>query len=263
VKWLLPICSKQQFPATLIAEYPSGRILSGKNIDTSRPMAALTKLLVAYEAVNQDFNLAKSSVYSTTKQKATGRLLPLKNGATLKNIDLLHAMIVGSTNNTARMVAQNSGVSEAELINKIKTRLTNWGADSTTIADVTGLDPKNKSTPRNLLKIATKILEDSTIKTALGKATYSFKEASNKTTHSVTGLVVSAPANTKNYKILASKTGSTEEAGVVTMVLVESIKTKKQYTIITMGGKDLKNAEALKMANWVTSGNVQLTNKTK
>lgn len=251
---------KTTVPAYLIAEYPSGRIVSGKNIDTSRPMASITKLLVAYEAVNQDFNLNKSSVYSATKQKATGRLLNLKNGATLGNLNLLNAMIVGSTNNTARMIAQNSGVSETEFISKIKTRLTNWGADGTTITDVTGLDPKNKSTPRNLLKIATKVLENSTIKTALSKATFSFKEASGKTTHSVSGLVVTAPAGTKNYKVLASKTGSTDEAGVVTMALVESLKTKKQYTIITMGGQDLKNTEATKMANWITSGNVQLTN---
>lgn len=254
---------KTTVPAYLIAEYPSGRIVSGKNIDTSRPMASLTKLLVAYEAVNQDFNLNKSSVYSATKQKATGRLLNLKNGATLGNLNLLNAMIIGSTNNTARMVAQNSGVSETEFISKIKTRLNNWGADSTAITDVTGLDPKNKSTPRNLLKITTKVLENSTIKTALSKATFSFKEASGKTTHSVSGLVVAAPAGTKNYKVLASKTGATDEAGVVTMALVESLKTKKQYTIITMGGKDLKNAEATKMANWITGSDVKLTGSIK
>lgn len=251
---------KTTVPAYLIAEYPSGRIVSGKNIDTARPMASLTKLLVAYEAVSQDFSLTKSSVYSATKQKSTGRLLSIKNGATLGNLDLLNAMIVGSTNNTARMIAQNSGSTETEFINKIKTRLANWGADGTTITDVTGLDPKNKSTPRNLLKIATKVLENSTIKTALSKAAYSFKELITKTAHSVTGLAVSAPAGTKNYKIIASKTGSTNEAGVVTMILVESLKTKKQYTIITMGGQDLKNTEATKMANWITSGNVQLTN---
>ena len=251
---------KTTIPAYLIAEYPIGRIVSGKNIDTPRSMASLTKILVAYEALNQDFNLTKSSVYSSVKQKSSGRLLTLKNGATLGNLDLLNAMIIGSTNNTARMVAQNSGASETEFINKIKTRLNNWAADGTTITDVTGLDPKNKSTPRNLLKIATKALENSTIKTALSKAAYSFKELVSKTTHTVTGLSVTAPAGTKNYKVLASKTGSTDEAGVVTLLLVESVKNKKQYIIITMGGKDTKNADATKMASWITSGNVKITN---
>lgn len=251
---------KTSVPAYIIAEYPSGRIVSGKNIDTPRSMASLTKLLVAYEALNQDFNLNKSSVYSSAKQKSSGRLLSLKNGANLSNLDLLNAMIIGSTNNTARMVAQNSGVSETEFMSKIKTRLNNWGADGTTIADVTGLDAKNKSTPRNLLKIATKVLENKTIKSALGKAAYSFKELTTKAKINVNGLTVTAPAGTKNYKILASKTGSTDEAGVVTMMLVESLKNKKQYTIITMGGKDLKNQEATKMANWITSGDVKISN---
>jgi D-alanyl-D-alanine endopeptidase (penicillin-binding protein 7) len=255
---------KATAPAYLIAEYPSGRIVSGKNIDTARSMASLTKLLVAYEALNQDFNLTESSVYSSTKQKSTGRVLTLKNGATLSNLDLLNAMIIGSTNNTARMIAQNSSASEAEFISSIKTRLSNWGADGTTITDVTGLDSKNKSTPRNLLKIATKVLENTTIKTALAKTTYAFKELTSKAgaaKHTVSSLAVTAPAGTKNYKILASKTGSTDEAGVVTMMLIESLKDKKQYTIISMGGKDLKNQEVTKMAAWITSGNVKITSK--
>lgn len=254
---------KTSVPAYLIAEYPSGRIISGKNIDQARPIASATKLIVAYEALNQDFNLTQSSVYSSAKQKSTGRILNLKNGATLKNTDLLSAMLIGSTNNTARMIAQNSGLSETDFINKIKTRLNNWGADDTTIAEVTGLDPKNKSTPRNLLKITTKILENSTIKTALTKNTYSFKEIASKvgaTKHTISGLAVSTPAGTKNYKIIASKTGSTDQAGVVTIMLVESLKNKKQYTIIAMGGQDLKNAEANKMAKWITSGDVKITN---
>ena len=56
-----------QLPAYLIAEYPGGRIVSGKNIDTRRPIASLTKLLTALEAVNQNFAPAKTSVYSTDK----------------------------------------------------------------------------------------------------------------------------------------------------------------------------------------------------
>jgi len=250
-------------PAYLVAEYPSGRIISGKNIDTAKPAASLTKLLVAYEALNQEFNLTKSSLYTATKYKASGRNLSLKNGAVLKNADLLSAMLVGSTNNTARMIAQNSGLTEKEFIQKIKTRLENWGTDDTTIIDVTGLDPKNKSTPRNLLKISTKILENKTIRESLSKNSYSFKEVASKvgsTKHTISALNIPTPIS-KNYKIIASKTGSTEEAGVVTILLIESLKNKKQYIIISMGGKDLKNQEVSKIAKWIAEGNVKITAK--
>ncbi len=254
---------KTNLPAYLVAEYPSGRIISGKNIDVSRPMASLAKLLVAYEALNQDFDLSKSSVYSSTKQKASGRNLPLRNGAIINNSDLLNAMLVGSTNNTARLIAQNSGLVETDFIEKMKERLQDWGADGTTIIDVTGLDQKDKSTPRNLLKIITRALENSTIKTALAKTTYSFKELASKvgaSKHTVVASTVSAPAGVKNYTIISSKTGSTDQAGVVTIMVVQSTKSKKQYTIITMGGKG-NDQEASKMAKWISTGDVKLTNK--
>jgi D-alanyl-D-alanine carboxypeptidase len=251
-----------KIPAYLLAEYPSGRIISGKNIDVSRPIASMVKLLVGYEALNQDFNLTKSSVYSKTKTASQGNNLSLRNGAVIKNSDLLSAMLVGSTNNTARLIAQSSGLTEKTFIENINQRLENWGADDTKIIDATGLDAKNKSTPRNLLKIFTRVLDNPNLKTALSKTKYTFKELPSKVgaiSHTVSSpSKITPPANAK-YKIIASKTGATTEAGVVTAVVIEIIKTKKQYTIITMGSTDLKNQEANKIAAWISKGDVKLT----
>lgn len=251
-----------KIPAYLVAEYPSGRIISGKNIDQSRPIASLVKLLVAYEALNQNFDLTKSSVYSKTKNSSAGNNLTLRNGAKLKNVDLFNAMLVGSTNNTARLIVQSSGLTEKSFIAGINERLENWGADDTKITDVTGLDAKNKSTPRNLLKIATRVLENPTIKSALAKDKYTFKELAGKAgaaKHTIVGKNQLTSLTNKNYKIIASKTGSTDEAGVVTLMLVEANKTRKQYTVITLGSADLKNQEANKIAKWISTGDVRLT----
>lgn len=251
-----------KIPAYLVAEYPSGRIVSGKNIDGSRPIASLVKLLVGYEALNQDFDLTKSSIYSKTKNSSQGNNLALKNGAKIKNVDLLNAMLVGSTNNTARLIAQSSGLTEKSFIADINQRLSNWGADDTKITDVTGLDAKNKSTPRNLLKIFTRVMDNPNLKTILSKTKYTFKEVAGKAgaaKHTVTSPNSLAVSTNGKYKILASKTGSTDEAGVVTVMLIEITKTKKQYTVITMGSTDLKNQEASKIAKWISSGDVKLT----
>ena len=252
-----------KIPSYLIAEYPSGRIISGKNIDQSRSIASLVKLLVGYEALNHDFDLTKSSVYSKTKNSAQGNNLALKNGAKIKNVDLLNAMLIGSTNNTARLIAQSGGLTEKTFIENINQRLENWGADDTKITDVTGLDAKNKSTPRNLLKIFTRVMDNSTLKIALSKTKYTFKELPSKVgapRHTITSPNSLSTLTNKNYKIIASKTGSTDEAGVVTAMLIEIIKTKKQYTIITMGSTDLKNQEANKIAKWISTGNVKISN---
>ncbi len=252
-----------KIPAYLVAEYPSGRIISGKNIDQSRSIASLVKLLVAYEALNQDFNLAKSSVYSKTKDGAAGNNLSLRNGAKIKNVDLFNAMLIGSTNNTARLIAHSTSLTEKTFIDSMNKRLDNWGADDTKITDVTGLDAKNKSTPRNLLKIFTRILENPNLKSTLAKTKYTFKELAGKVSALSHNIVspskLTALANAK-YKIVAGKTGSTDEAGVVTVMLIEVIKTKKQYTVITMGSKDQKNQEANNLAKWISTGDVKISN---
>lgn len=252
-----------KIPAYLVAEYPSGRIISGKNIDQSRSIASLVKLLVAYEALNQDFNLAKTSVYSKTKDSSIGNSLSLRNGAKIKNADLFNAMLIGSTNNTARLIAHSTGLTEKTFIDSMNKRLDNWGADDTKITDVTGLDAKNKSTPRNILKIFTRILENPNLKTTLSKTKYTFKELPGKVSalnHTVVSPNKLTPPAKAKYKIVTGKTGSTDEAGVVTVMLIEVIKSKKQYTVITMGSKDQKNQEANNLAKWISTGDVKVAN---
>jgi len=253
-------------PAYLVAEYPSGRIISGKNIDVKRPIASLTKLLTAYESLNQNFNLTKTAVYSVKKESSEGATLALKDGAKLKNSDLFTAMLVASTNNAARAVAQGTGLSEQNLVTDINNTLSDWGAYDTSIADVTGLGEKNVSTARNLLKIFTKVLENTTIKTALGLTTYKFKELPSKAgavSHTVVNTNQIMKVAGRNYKILASKTGYTDEAGGVLVMLVQSTVTKKQYTVVTLGNPDYANRfnEPNKIAKWISTGDVKIANK--
>lgn len=252
-------------PSYLVAEFPSGRILSGKNVDTKRSIASLTKLLTAYEALNQNFKNDSYTTYDSKKYGSSGNTLNLKQGEKIKNSDLLNAMLVGSFNNTARMVAQNSGLTEKAFLDQINKRLSEWGADNTTISDVTGLDEKNVSTPRDLLKIFTKVISNSSIKNSLNKPSFTFKSTLQKKTlaHTIKNTNQLLSTSNSDYKIIASKTGYTEEAGAVLIMLVESKKTKKQYVIITMGNEDYKNRfdEPGKIAVWISKNNITLAKK--
>lgn len=224
---------KSQLPAYLVAEYPSGRIISGKNIDSPKPIASLTKILTAYEALSSEFNLKKSSVYEEKKQIADGNPLNLKNGDKIKNSDLLYGMLIGSANNASRIVAQNSGTTEEGFIKNINTRLQNWGADSTVITDTSGLSEKNVSTPRDLLKIFTKALDKKEIKDSLNLKTYKFSKVSGTKTQTLTLTNTNKllGSTLKGYKILASKTGYTDEAGATLIMLIEANKTDPILTL--------------------------------
>lgn len=246
---------KTNLPVYLVAEYPSGRIVSGKNIDTPRPIASLTKLLTAYESLNQNFDLSKSMTFSD-KLFGADATAQFKNGEKIKNKDIFTSMLVASLNSAARMVANSTALSgEKDVVAAINARLADWGADNTSIVDVTGLSEKNQSSARDLLKIFVKVLADKNIKNALSLSSYSFRStakngASIKHGYKDTNQLLSQP--NRPYSILATKTGYTDEAGGVMIMLVEAKKPGKQYVVVTLGNSDYKHrfTEPGNIASW-------------
>ncbi|MFA6423953.1 MAG: serine hydrolase [Candidatus Magasanikbacteria bacterium] len=247
-----------KLPAYLVAEYPSGRIVTGKDIDTKRPMASLTKLITALSVINQKYKPDAVITYSSKKYGVEGGNLAIKDGEKIKGKDAFYAMLVGSANNTSRMLAQNVGLDEKSFIEQMNIDLDTWGMDNTQAADVTGLDENNVSTPRDLLKIFIKAFKNETIKTAIGQTSYTFKEVLNKdkiSTHTIKNSNKLVEKAGKNYTIQASKTGYTVEAGSNLIMLFKNNKDKKQYVIITMGNPDYINrfVEPNKVAEWIAS----------
>lgn len=263
------IYGKATSPSYLVAEYPSGRIISGKNIDSRRSIASLTKLLTSYEALHQNFKLKGTTVYDETKYNTDKNSLNLKKGDKVRNVDMFYTMLVDSDNSAARLVAQNTSIGEDGLVKKISLRLEEWGADYTSVKDVTGLDTNNKSTARDLLKIFTKVLEDKTIKDALSSPSYTYTELHSGDkikTHSFKNtnqILSNIPLKKRGYRILATKTGYTEEAKAVLIMLVEAKKTKKSYIVITLGNPNYAKRfeEPHKIAEWISTKNIKISNK--
>ncbi|MFA7653599.1 MAG: serine hydrolase [Candidatus Magasanikbacteria bacterium] len=243
-----------KLPVYLIAEYPSGRIISGKNIDTQRPIASIVKILTAYEALNQSFDLKKTTVYKSKLYASEGNPLKFKDGQKISNSDIFASMLVISANTCARIVAQTSGLTTEEgFIHAINNRLADWGADNSKMVEPTGLDPNNVSTARDLLKIFVKILKNDIIKDSLDDVNYKLNTIfSGKTRRTITNTNLLYQQKKLPYKILASKTGYIDESGSNLIILIEDPKTKKQYVIITLGESNYANrfVEPDKMAKW-------------
>jgi D-alanyl-D-alanine carboxypeptidase len=70
-------------------------------------------------------------------------------------------------------------------------------------------------------------------------------------------------AKNTDYKVIASKTGYTDEAGATLVMLIESTATKKQFILITMGETDYPKRfdEPNKLASWISTNNSALAQK--
>lgn len=251
-----------QLPAYLVAEYPSGQVVAGKNIDTPRTIASFVKVLVGYEALRQGLDYKKATTYDQIKHGDSGFSLWLNSGTKMTNKDILNTMLIGSYNNIARLTVEAAGLTEKQMLAKINERLKVWGTKNSAVVDVTGLDAKNVSTARELLKMFTYMFADSIdLQIILGKSRHDFASLDGK------GFSISntnsMPVDTKDYTILASKTGYTDEAQSVLYLLIESKKNKKRYSIITLGNPDYtyRFSEPARIASWTaTKADLQIAN---
>lgn len=252
-----------KLPAYLVAEYPSGRILSGKNIDTKKSMASLTKLTTALTVLGAKYKPSQVITYSTKLYGVEGGNLLIKDGEKITAKDAFNTMLVGSANNTTRMLAQATGLSEKNFVAEMNKNLDTWGMDNTKAVDVTGLDPKDQSTARDLLKIFFKAYKNTELQKIMEQSSYTFKELLSKDktkSHTIKNSNKLTAKDNSSYKILSSKTGYIDEAGSNLIMLIESKKDKKQYVIITLGNPDYANRfiEPDKIAQWITTTKLNL-----
>jgi len=251
-------------PVYLVAEYPSGHIIAGKNVDVERPIASLTKILTNYEVLARGLDLDTLTTYNSNKHGPAGNSYKLETGDKLSNRDIVYSSLVISSNFATNMLASAINQNNFGLVEKINQRLGTWGTSHTALADLTGLNPQNVSTARDLLAISLKVLPNDTLKQTLGTPSYTINkiknngEFSSQTINNVNDLF---RVNNKYYNILASKTGYIDESGSNLLMLIESKTNQKQYLIITLGEADYKNRfkEAGAIASWAVDNNTKLT----
>ncbi|MFA5770727.1 MAG: serine hydrolase [Patescibacteria group bacterium] len=234
------IYGKAKVPTYLVAEFPSGKIIAGKNIDAPNQIASLTKLVTAYTARAEKLNLEKSILFQ--KKKFSTGIVPKKafrfsENEAILNKDVLELMLVISNNSASRMLALATGLKEKDFIKKMNQNVVELGMNNTFLFDTSGLNNKNVSTARDMLTIFMADLADPELFSALGQTVYTFqsklgKKSVNHTIHS-SNLIPNLYKNL-NYNILASKTGYSGKVSSMAM-LVKNKSKNKQYIVITLG----------------------------
>jgi D-alanyl-D-alanine carboxypeptidase len=242
----------------LIADADTKEILAGKNIDTLRPTASLTKVMTGYRLMKENLPLSKVTEYSAAKHKATYHHFRIAEGEKIFNKDLLNAFLVSSLNTPGKMLVSAVEPKESSFIKKMNDQAAAWGTTKTTFVDVTGEHINSVTTARDYLHIFHPALKNATIKKTLAKKTYQyteFKDLDDKPDHFDTHSNDLTQASNLSFTILASKTGYLYESGANLALLVKRNSDGKQFIIITMGNVDFSNRfDAPKsIANWAMS----------
>jgi D-alanyl-D-alanine carboxypeptidase (penicillin-binding protein 5/6) len=128
---------------------------SARAADTPLPPASLTKMMSGLLIVESGRELGATVTVSATAAAATGSRLGLRAGDRMRAGDLLTAMLVASSNDACRALAEWQAGSEARFVEAMNARALRLGLSRTRFVNACGHDaPGHVSTANDLALLA-------------------------------------------------------------------------------------------------------------
>lgn len=238
-----------------------GTELAAKEVDKVRPLASLTKLMTAIVLLDSGLDFTKTVTYEPKKHYAYKNYMNIKRGEVFRVEDLWHGMLVGSLNIETRMLINAAGIPEKTFIDKMNIKASVLGLENTKFFNTTGLSAdlvrgqkhENVSTAREIASMFHEALKYPQIAVALSLPAYKFEEVVDKDKkkehyfHHTNKLMREALP----YRIVASKTGYTEEAGAC-FVMLTSTRAGGNQLIVSLGDSNYlqRFTEPKRLAEW-------------
>lgn len=220
--------------AFIVVNTQTQQVIANKNENMVIPIASITKLMTAIITLEQNNNL---STVTITKDdidtlKRTRSRLPI--GTKLSKDQALLIMLQSSENRAASALLRNFPGGFHSGIAAMNKKAKEIGMLHTTFVDSNGLNPKNVSTPSDLVKLLEYASKNDKIR--------SF--STSKSTKIGRLLYINSNYLVRQGKlpILAQKTGFINEAGYC--VVMKVVLNKTPYVMVFMGAKN-KNGRFL------------------
>lgn len=229
----------------VIAEHDTGAILAGKNIDTIRPAASLTKVMAGYRLMKEGLRTERVTEYVPAVHKAEHHYYRITEGERVLNQHLLYASLVSSLNTPTKMLVSSVEPKETLFISRMNEQANEWGLQTTHFDDVYGGSDDTVTTPREYLTLFTHATKNKTMRDILGMESYAYTEVRDvdgKPDHTdVNNNKLVAEMASLPYRILASKTGYLYKSGDNLAMLLERKSDGKRFVVITFGNPNHTN----------------------
>ena len=193
-----------------------GNVLEQENIEIQQPIASITKLMTAMIILDANENLEQ----------------PLKKkfrGLTVNREQLINLAVVKSDNIAARMLCENYHRGYKSCIDDMNHKAKILGMDDTRFEDSSGLDNRNISTPKDLIKLLMAAEKYPLIITASNRAVGELVKKKKKK------LVKWRYTNTNplvtKFNVIVSKTGYVRASGGC-LVMSAIVKGQKRLFVV-------------------------------
>jgi D-alanyl-D-alanine carboxypeptidase len=151
----LPNMSSRAF---LAADLQTGEIILERNEGLIAPIASVTKLMTAVVA-KENIDMQKIAIVSRDSYNTYGTQGELRLGEKIKVYDLMYPLLMESSNDAAEVIADAYDKGHEEFMVLMNKKAVELGMTDTYYEDPSGLNPKNVSSIRDLLKLGRYIYE--------------------------------------------------------------------------------------------------------
>ncbi|MDP3964414.1 MAG: serine hydrolase [bacterium] len=139
--------------SVLVWDPDSNTVLLRKNAAAIWPIASVTKLMTALVFLEHNPGF-ETEVTMEESDQVDGGNLDVSPGDRLSVRDLMAASLIASSNNAAEAMARSTGLAREEFIAEMNKLAETLGWSSMEFFDVTGLDPRNRASVMDIVRLA-------------------------------------------------------------------------------------------------------------
>jgi len=242
----------------IVVNQNTGEVIYEKKADARASIASLTKLMTAMVVLDSGMDLNKKITLTKAdidRVKRTTSRLPI--GAKLSRYELLKAALISSDNRAAFALSRSYPSGRKGFINAMNVKAIQLGMQNSQFRDPTGLDKRNISTAKDLLKLVRAAYQYSVIRELTTTPSESIK-ISNK--RNSIGFNNTNPLVRKGvWDIGLSKTGFIREAG--RCLVLQTVIDGEPIIIVLLNsyGKLTRFADVKRIRTWMNRVNKKKT----
>ncbi|MCD2519539.1 serine hydrolase [Massilia sp. G4R7] len=235
--------------SVLVVEDDTGKILLEKNADRVAPIASLTKLMTAMVVLDakQDMDeLIEIDRSDVDTVKHSSSRVPV--GSLISRRDVLQLALMSSDNRAAAALARTYPGGLEGFKAAVRRKIAALGMTHTVIEEPTGLNPHNRSTAGDLVKMANASAKYPTIT----DITTQSKELINIDGREVEYRNTNRLVGAKGWDIGLSKTGYIQEAGRCLIMNIKAGGKNATMVLLNAGASSARILDALNIRRFIT-----------
>ena len=238
--------------ASVLVVNAEGQVIYGKDVDTVRPIASITKLMTAMVIIDSGLDL-KEKITVTKADRDLVQLTGsrLEYGASLSRREMILLAIMSSENRAATALGRNFPGGMVAFIREMNKKAASLGMSNSQFMDPAGLNVTNTSTARDLMKMVTAAQSYDLIHQASTTTRIEVRPYAKR------GPLVYGNTNrllkNKTWDIALSKTGYINESGRC-LVMQANIEGEKVFIVLLNSfGKLTPFGDSNRLRQWMTT----------